>query len=121
MIEGVKIKKLRVIPDERGRLMEILRSDDALFERCIELLLMDDGVDCLFISIVPHTVMLHTKREEMEKDRENIAYRINRRAGNRKSRSWCRSMRGRCTTSSWKRWKRAACPSSPPPSGPCPR
>ena len=30
MIEGVKIKKLRVIPDERGRLMEILRSDEDL-------------------------------------------------------------------------------------------
>jgi dTDP-4-dehydrorhamnose 3,5-epimerase len=25
MIEGVRVKKLRVIPDERGRLMEILR------------------------------------------------------------------------------------------------
>lgn len=32
MIEGVKIKKLKVIPDERGRLMEILRSDDELFK-----------------------------------------------------------------------------------------
>ncbi|MFC2172325.1 dTDP-4-dehydrorhamnose 3,5-epimerase family protein [Acidobacteriota bacterium] len=31
MIEGVKIKQLRVIPDERGRLMEILRSDDKEF------------------------------------------------------------------------------------------
>lgn len=31
MISGVEIKKLRVIPDERGRLMEILRSDDDLF------------------------------------------------------------------------------------------
>jgi dTDP-4-dehydrorhamnose 3,5-epimerase len=31
MIDGVKTKKLRVIPDERGRLMEILRSDDDLF------------------------------------------------------------------------------------------
>ena len=31
MIEGVKIKKLNVIPDERGRLMEILRSDDDIF------------------------------------------------------------------------------------------
>jgi dTDP-4-dehydrorhamnose 3,5-epimerase len=30
-IEGVKVKKLRVIPDERGRLMEILRCDDELF------------------------------------------------------------------------------------------
>lgn len=31
MIQGVKTKKLRVIPDERGRLMEILRADDELF------------------------------------------------------------------------------------------
>ncbi|MBW2183188.1 MAG: dTDP-4-dehydrorhamnose 3,5-epimerase family protein [Deltaproteobacteria bacterium] len=31
MIEGVKTKKLKVIPDERGRLMEMLRSDDELF------------------------------------------------------------------------------------------
>ena len=31
LIEGVKIKKLKVIPDERGRLMEMLRSDDELF------------------------------------------------------------------------------------------
>ncbi len=31
LIQGVKIKKLKVIPDERGRLMEMLRSDDELF------------------------------------------------------------------------------------------
>jgi len=31
MIEGVKTKKLKVNPDERGRLMEILRQDDELF------------------------------------------------------------------------------------------
>ena len=31
MIEGVQVKKLRVIPDERGRLMEILRADDDIF------------------------------------------------------------------------------------------
>ena len=31
MIDGVKVKKLRVIPDERGRLTEILRSDDKEF------------------------------------------------------------------------------------------
>ncbi len=31
MIDGVKIKKLNVLPDERGRLMEILRNDDDLF------------------------------------------------------------------------------------------
>ena len=33
LIDGVKLKRLRVIPDERGRLMEILRSDDPLFEK----------------------------------------------------------------------------------------
>ena len=33
LIEGVKIKKLNVIPDERGRLMEILRCDDEIFEK----------------------------------------------------------------------------------------
>ncbi len=33
MIDGVKTKKLAVHPDERGRLMEILRRDDKVFER----------------------------------------------------------------------------------------
>jgi dTDP-4-dehydrorhamnose 3,5-epimerase len=33
MIDGVKVKKLRVIPDERGRLMEVLRRDDEIFEK----------------------------------------------------------------------------------------
>ena len=33
MIEGVVTKRLRLIPDERGRLMEILRCDDELFVR----------------------------------------------------------------------------------------
>lgn len=33
MIDGVRIKDLRVLPDERGYLMEILRSDDEVFER----------------------------------------------------------------------------------------
>lgn len=31
MIEGVRVKKLKVIPDERGRLMEMLRIDDEFF------------------------------------------------------------------------------------------
>lgn len=33
MIEGVVIKKLNVIPDERGYLMEILRDDDDFYEK----------------------------------------------------------------------------------------
>jgi len=51
-------------------------ADDALFEKCIELLLADPGVDSVFISIVPHTVMLQTTSEEMAKDQEHIAQRI---------------------------------------------
>lgn len=33
MIDGVMLKELSLIPDERGFLMEILRSDDKLYER----------------------------------------------------------------------------------------
>ena len=33
MIDGAIVKQLRVIPDERGFLMEMLRSDDPVFER----------------------------------------------------------------------------------------
>lgn len=33
MIHGVKTKQLRPIPDERGRVMELLRCDDEIFER----------------------------------------------------------------------------------------
>ena len=33
LIDGVQIKRLRLIPDERGYLMEMLRSDDPMFEK----------------------------------------------------------------------------------------
>ena len=33
MISGVNVKELKLIPDERGFLMEILRSDDELFQQ----------------------------------------------------------------------------------------
>lgn len=33
LIDGVQTKQLKVHADERGRLMEILRSDDALFQK----------------------------------------------------------------------------------------
>lgn len=33
MIKGITAKKLKVIPDERGRLMEMLRSDDEMFTK----------------------------------------------------------------------------------------
>ena len=33
MIDGVRVKKLKVISDERGKLMEILRNDDEIFQQ----------------------------------------------------------------------------------------
>jgi dTDP-4-dehydrorhamnose 3,5-epimerase len=33
LIEGARLKPLRVMPDERGRLMEILRSDEDIFRK----------------------------------------------------------------------------------------
>jgi dTDP-4-dehydrorhamnose 3,5-epimerase len=33
MIKGVEVKKLKIIPDDRGRLMEILRSDEPIFKK----------------------------------------------------------------------------------------
>jgi len=33
MIDGVIVKKLKVIPDERGYLMEMLRADDPFFQK----------------------------------------------------------------------------------------
>ena len=33
MIKGVNVKKLKIIPDDRGRLMEIMRCDDKFFKK----------------------------------------------------------------------------------------
>ena len=33
MIKGVNVKKLKIIPDDRGRLMEIMRHDDKFFKK----------------------------------------------------------------------------------------
>ncbi|MBU1628183.1 hypothetical protein KKB18_12520, partial [bacterium] len=51
-------------------------ADDEIFEKCIEYILMDDNVDALFLSIVPHTPQLHTTDKELKEDKENIANRI---------------------------------------------
>lgn len=33
LVEGVKVKELKALPDDRGKLMEILRSDEPMFEK----------------------------------------------------------------------------------------
>ena len=55
-------------------------------------------MDSLFISIVPHTVMLHTKREEMERTRRTSPTGSSARPRSRTSRSSSRSTPARCTT-----------------------
>jgi acyl-CoA synthetase (NDP forming) len=50
--------------------------DDNLFEQCMRILLEDDQVDNLLVSIIPHTAMLHTTAEEIEQNTENVANRI---------------------------------------------
>jgi dTDP-4-dehydrorhamnose 3,5-epimerase len=52
MIDGVKIKKLKVIPDERGRLMEILRVSETHAQ--------------------PQQIYLTTAYENVVKDKENF-------------------------------------------------
>jgi acyl-CoA synthetase (NDP forming) len=54
--------------------------DDDLYEQCLKLLLQDENVDSLLVSMLPHTVMLHTTREEIERNRENVANRIVRQS-----------------------------------------
>jgi len=50
--------------------------NDELYEKCVETVLQDPGVDSLFVSIVPHTPMLHSRGREIEADQENVAARI---------------------------------------------
>lgn len=50
--------------------------DDVLFEECIQICLEDHNVDSLLISMVPHTVALHTTPDEIKAEAENVANRI---------------------------------------------
>ena len=43
MIDGVRVKRLKVIPDERGMLMEMLRDDDEFFQRFGQVFSRDVG------------------------------------------------------------------------------
>lgn len=49
---------------------------DDMFEQCIDTVLASDAVDLLFVSIVPHSSLIHTTDAEIDRNRENIAARI---------------------------------------------
>lgn len=51
-------------------------ADDELFADCIEAAIEDENVDCVFVSIVPHTAQLRTGLENLDDFRANIADRI---------------------------------------------
>ena len=49
---------------------------DDVYEQCIDAVLGSDAVDALFVSIVPHSIVIHTTDDEIDRNRENIAARI---------------------------------------------
>ena len=51
-------------------------ANDEMFERCMRTVLESDTVDALFVSIVPHSSLLHTTDNEIKNNKENIAARI---------------------------------------------
>jgi len=51
-------------------------ANDEMFEKCMRTVLKSDTVDALFVSIVPHSSLLHTTDNEIEKNKDNIAARI---------------------------------------------
>nr|MCU0558102.1 CoA-binding protein [Desulfobacterales bacterium] len=77
-------------PESVARLREILpplvaaeplldltpMAGEDVYERCIDTLLGSDAVDALFVSIVPHSIVIHTTDDEIDRHRENIAARI---------------------------------------------
>ncbi len=60
-----------------GTLLDLTpMADDEMFEQCVDIMLGAEEVDLLFISIVPHAVVLHTTDHEVERHRDNVAARI---------------------------------------------
>jgi acyl-CoA synthetase (NDP forming) len=49
---------------------------DAQYEKCINIVLSSECVDCLCISIVPQAQLIHTTDSEIENYKDNIAHRI---------------------------------------------
>ncbi|KAB1438959.1 acetate--CoA ligase family protein [Pseudodesulfovibrio senegalensis] len=55
-------------------------ADDDMYLDCMEIMLSSPSVDCLLVSIVPHSMDLKTTDREMESEPENIAVRMARLA-----------------------------------------
>lgn len=51
-------------------------ADDKTFAKCMEIVLKSDSVDALFVSIVPHSALIHTTDAEIDRHKNNIAARI---------------------------------------------
>jgi 3-hydroxypropionyl-CoA synthetase (ADP-forming) len=51
-------------------------ANDEMFEKCMRTVLESGTVDALFVSIVPHSSLLQTTDNEIDKNKDNIAARI---------------------------------------------
>jgi acyl-CoA synthetase (NDP forming) len=51
-------------------------ADDETFAKCMEIMLRSGSVDALFVSIVPHSALIHTTDAEIDQKKDNIAARI---------------------------------------------
>ncbi len=51
-------------------------ADDALYEKCIDIVLSSDSVDAVLVSIVPHSVAILSTDSEIERSSDHVAARI---------------------------------------------
>ena len=51
-------------------------ADDETIAKCMEIMLGSGSVDALFVSIVPHSALIHTTDAEIDQKKDNIAARI---------------------------------------------
>jgi 3-hydroxypropionyl-CoA synthetase (ADP-forming) len=80
-LSGETISRLKgILPGYVGinPLMDLTpMADEAMYERVLEVLLEDETIDALFLSIVPHTPALRSANHELESgDRDNLAAKI---------------------------------------------
>ena len=95
---------------------------DAMYADCIRTILQSDTVDALMISIVPHSIMLHTTDDEIARTEGHLAERIVDLIHTYKNPPWYPSMWRLApvpsTTASDRSWTAAVCRPSSPPTAP---
>jgi acyl-CoA synthetase (NDP forming) len=98
-------------------------ADDETFAKCMEIMLGSGSVDALFVSIVPHSALIHTTDAEIDQKKITLQPASFKSFTNIKNRWQYPSMWFRTPTRSTTNWAKPLIPvvSPPflPPSGPC--